>query len=289
MRSTAVDNLSEVSTVERTAPAWVTPGGGDINLLCRSDIAAELIRIYGSHRWVHEALLEQKDATVFRGRLPVVAGTIGGHRVVVKRMSHGGMMTRIAKDAFLTASRALAHVDLAEYLTEHGIPTAQVVFVGWRRVYGLVRCEIGFAQIDGAMDADRYFFEGQLPADWKRRAESIGEMVARLHRVRFLHADLNLMNFLIGSDGRTWVLDLDKTTVSQRPPTEEEMSRNVDRLERSIRKQGRAHRPALVEGIVDALRASYRKTMLGALQAAVAVELLLGNELLAHIDLSRLL
>lgn len=289
MRSPAVDNLSEVSTVQQTAPSWVTSGGGDINILSRADIAAELIRIYGSHRWVHEALLEQEDATVFRGRRPVVAGVIGGHRVVVKRMAHGGWMTRIGRDAFLTASRALAHVDLARYLTEHGIPTAQVVFVGWRRVYGLVRSEIGFAQIDGAMDADRYFFEGRLPEDWERRAEAIGELVARLHRVRFLHADLNLMNFLIGSDGRTWVLDLDKTTVSQAPLTAEQMNRNVDRLERSVRKQGRAHRPGLVDEIVSTIRASYKKAMLGALQGVLAVEMFWGNHLLGPLELMRLL
>jgi tRNA A-37 threonylcarbamoyl transferase component Bud32 len=257
---------------------WIRLDTDGIHTLCRRDAAAALAETYGQHRWVYDALIARNDTLSLRGRRPVLAGDIGSHRCVVKRMHHGGLMTHIAGDAFLTSRRARAHITLAEYLNSKGIATPKVIFVSWRRVHGLVRAEIGFEHIEGAFDADSYFFERSVPPeDWEARAAQVGSLVAGMHRANFLHADLNLMNFLFSRDRRTYILDLDKTTLRRRGPSESERSQNLERLERSIRKQGRNHLSSLVESIVRRVRTSYREALVAA-HAVVGAEILLSPE-----------
>ncbi|HVR44807.1 MAG TPA: lipopolysaccharide kinase InaA family protein [Thermoanaerobaculia bacterium] len=250
------------TAIRPTAEAWSSVVSGGVHSLCREDFQSTLVAAYARHRWIYDALLEHPDSTILRGRRPVVAGRLGGVKLVVKRIHHGGLFASIGRDAFLTPSRARAHVELADYLSSNGIATAPVVFTSWRRSRGFVRCEVGFEQIDGAVDADRYFFgPGAPPAEWEARAGDIGSLVARLHQIGFLHADLNLMNFLFTPDGETYILDLDKSALPGAPPSRRERSRNLDRLERSIRKQGKNHLSWLVESIIRQIRSSYQHAL----------------------------
>lgn len=254
-----------VAAIEQTSgleTEWVEIRTGDVRTICRPGVASELSQIYRNHSWVYDAFAGSSGAATLRGRQPVVAGELGGTPVVVKRMFHGGLFGRVSRDAFLTSARARSHVELAEYLRSHGIPTPAVAFVSWRRVRGLVRCEIGFERVEGAIDADRYFFEGKLPADWKERSERIGALVARLHEVGFIHADLNLMNILFCSRGGAYILDLDKTALPRRKPTESERAGNLARLERSVRKQGRKAFSGAADQLVERIRSAYRKSRL---------------------------
>lgn len=242
---------------ELAAP-WVELSRDGLDLLCRSELSDDLLRIYGRNRWVYDALSKRPQTMTLRGRRPVMAGMVGNTDIVVKRMYHGGILGGISRDAFLTSDRARAHVALDAYLTSHGITTAPALFVASRRVYGFVRAEVGFARIAGAVDADQYFFSSKsLPANWEERAAAIGQVIAQLHRVGFLHGDLNLMNFLFGPDGRIYILDLDKSTILPRNCSGADGSKNVDRLHRSILKQGRNHVHSQVERIISTVRSSY--------------------------------
>ena len=243
-----------------SAASWVELSRGGLDLLCRSELTDDLLRIYARNRWVYDALSMRPHTMSLRGRRPVMVGTVGNMDVVVKRMYHGGLFARISRDAFLTSDRARAHVILDAYLTSHGIATAPALFVASRRVYGFVRAEIGFARIAGAIDADQYFFnDTKLPENWEERAAAIGHVVARLHQIGFLHGDLNLMNFLFGPDGRIYILDLDKSTILPRNCAGAAGSKNVDRLHRSILKQGRNHVLSQVERIAQTVRSSYER------------------------------
>ena len=252
---------------------WVELRMGDVYAMCRPSIADALEQIYAQHKWVYDALAGSSDAGSLRGRQPVISGQLGDVPIVVKRMFHGGFLARLSRDAFLTSARARAHVDLAEYLRSHGVPTPAVAFVSWRRVRGLVRCEIGFERVEGAIDAERYFFEGELPSDWRERSERIGALVARLHQIGFLHADLNLMNFLFCAAGKTYILDLDKTTLRTRKPSRTEREGNLARLERSIRKQGKKALSGATEKLVERIRASYKKALV-VVKTGVGLELM---------------
>ncbi|HUP65384.1 MAG TPA: lipopolysaccharide kinase InaA family protein [Thermoanaerobaculia bacterium] len=267
--------MNELATLPRpTADGWERFVVGDVESYCRADFREVLEQTYLRHPWVYDALIDCPRTSLFRGRKPVAAGELGGRQVVVKRIFHGGLFAPIARDAFITPGRARRHLDLAEYLSKHGVSTPPVLFASWRRKLGLIRCEVGFERIEGAIDADRFFFGGERPPDnWEERAADLGVMVASLHRIHFLHADLNLMNFLFGSSGQTYILDLDKSFPPLRPPTGRERARNLERLERSIRKQGRHHRPALVENIIQKMLSSYRAA-LAVLPGLMAAEVL---------------
>ena len=66
---------------------------------------------------------------------------------------------------------------------------------------------------------------------------TLGELVARLHRARFLHADLQPRNVLATPDGNaSWILDLDRGRLG---PELGELERrdNLRRLYRSVRRR----------------------------------------------------
>ncbi|HUO84740.1 MAG TPA: lipopolysaccharide kinase InaA family protein [Thermoanaerobaculia bacterium] len=254
---------------------------GDLHTLCREDLLEPVTRAYQTDRWVYDALERDPDAVRMRGRRPVIAGKLDQVPVVVKRMHHGGLLAPLRRDGFLTASRVRAHLFLAEYLTLRGVLTAPVAFASWRRVRGFVRCEVGFERIEEGIDADCYFFRRPLVAgEWEARAEDIGALVARLHRAGFLHADLNVMNFLFTPQNQTYILDLDKTAIPSGPLSNRQKERNLQRLERSIQKQGRDHLAAFVESIIARVRAGYR-TAIVLLHAVIGHELLVSSQWLS--------
>jgi hypothetical protein len=243
----------------RQAPdRWIEIECGNLRSVCLPELKEPLQAIYDAREWVFDSLARRPDAFFFRGRQPVVAGIVGTAKLVVKRMFHGGALAPLIRDRFLSSRRVRSHVENAEFLTSHAVATAPVAFTSWRRVNGLVRSEVGFHRIEGSQDADSFFFGETDPApDWERQAGDIGRLVGRLHQIGFLHADLNLMNFLIGGDGELYILDLDNASLRNRACSTSERRRNLLRLERSIRKQGRARPAGIVEQIIARFRAAY--------------------------------
>jgi tRNA A-37 threonylcarbamoyl transferase component Bud32 len=230
---------------------------GPLTCLARPDLVQELSRTYEEHDWVYDAMAGREGVEMLRGRRPVVAGQLGSVPAVVKRLSHGGSMTNLWKDRFLSSRRFRNHIPVTEFLLEHGIDTPPVLFAAWRRIRGLVRGEVGFEKIEGGVDADQFFFgNGHIPEGWREEARKIGETVASLHRIEFVHQDMNLMNFYLAPDGRVYVLDLDKSSLDGSASASLKRI-NLARLERSIRKQGRLSPADYVEAVVRELHDSY--------------------------------
>lgn len=245
---------------------WIVPRDhrlpildSDLHILCVPSLKEELIEIYRSHEWVYDLVKEQSDAGEIRGRHPVLSGVIGGRPIVVKRLFHGGATASLWKDRFLSSKRALCVVEAVAHLEESEIPTPELLFLGWIRQNGLVRVEIGFDKIPGK-DADHYFFEEDSPPeDWETKADEIGALAAALHNSRFEHGDLNMMNIFFSRNGKSYILDLDKTELHPEGLGASARIRSITRLERSIRKQGRIHgrSPQLVEALVERVRSAY--------------------------------
>lgn len=233
---------------------------GGFTCRCLPEARAPLAATYRQGRWAYDALRDSPDATTMRGRHPVVAADLTGvGRVAVKRLYHGGLLRWLTGDRFLSPMRGLSTVETADFLASKGVPTPEVVFVTWRRLRGLVRAEVGTRLIAKGVDASDYLFAagGRLPAGWREQVAAIARLVARLHALGVVHGDLNLMNFHLGDDGVVQILDLDKVRLRTRPLAEGERTRNLARLERSIRKQGRDARPEDVDAVIDALRSGY--------------------------------
>ncbi len=228
--------------------------------LCVAGLAEALRRIYSGSPWVYDALHGAEGSSLLRGRAPVVAGTLAdGTPVVVKRLTHGGLLGGLTGDRFLSPARLRTAVATADFLAANDVATPAVLFAAWRRVRGFVRGEIGFERIAGGIDASDHLFgrPGDVPADWRETSAAIGRLAARLHALGVLHGDLNLMNVLLTPGGGVAILDLDKAVVRRAPLPEGTRRRNLARLERSIRKQGRGAPAESVELIVAALRRAY--------------------------------
>ena len=233
----------------------------DLHVLSVPSLRDELTEIYQSHDWVYELVRAQSEMGEIRGRHPVLTGVIGDRPIVVKRLFHGGSTASLWQDRFLSAKRAIDLVEAARHLDEHEIPTPHLLFLAWVRQNGLVRVEAGFERLFGK-DADHYFFEAERPPeDWKEKAGEIGALVARLHTSQFEHGDLNMMNIFFTDDGEVFILDLDKAEMHSNHLGDTIRSRNVARLERSIRKQGRLHGRDhhYVDGLVERVLRVYEE------------------------------
>jgi hypothetical protein len=222
-------------------------------------LAEELRRIYSGGGWAYDELYARSGAVLLRGRVPVVAATLGGLPVIAKRLTHGGVFSRLTGDRFLTPKRWRAALAAADFLREHGVDTPEPLFAAWRRGGPFVRGELGFRRVVGAVDASDHLFGGAevLPGGWREAAGAIGRTVARLHALGVVHGDLNLMNFLLPAGGKVMILDLDKARLTGKPLAEGARRRNLARLERSVRKQGRLAPAEHVGGVLVALRHGY--------------------------------
>lgn len=255
-----VYHSTTVSFVEITTPrrrVWPAPIDTDLTTVCLETLEAELRRIYGEYDWVYDLLAEQKNVGRLRGRMPVMTGTVGAEDAVVKRLWHGGSTAELWKDRFLSTRRVRSFVTATEYLLDRGVHTPRLLFASWRRLHGTIRSELGFERIEGK-DADHFFFErSEPPSDWEGESRKVGELVASLHRVGFVHGDLNLMNVFLRTDGTVFILDLDKARHHDEELDDLTRERNLARLGRSIRKQGRDHPAEYVGAIIRLAREGY--------------------------------
>jgi tRNA A-37 threonylcarbamoyl transferase component Bud32 len=234
---------------------------GELSCLCREDVAHDVARIYDDHPWVWDQMRERQDVTLLRGRHPVLTGPLGPVQAVVKRLYHGGALSPILGDRFLSPARIRNHITVTRFLRDRGIATPPVLFVSWRRVNGLVRGELATEMIGAGADADDYLFTGERPGDWQDLAAKIGAMTAALHRLDFFHPDLNLMNFYFTAQKEIFILDLDKSSLTAAVLAPEQRTANLARLERSVRKQGRERDAQYVEAVVREIHRSYEANL----------------------------
>lgn len=219
----------------------------------------EFEQIYSRWHWTYDFFKSQKGSVTHRGRRPLLQGKVANRPILVKRLFHGGLLAPLTRDRFLTPRFLLTHIDLVDRLRQISIATPAVVFSAWRRETGFIRAEIGTEYLGPGLDASDFLFRkpGKTPPDWEITARRIGVFVQRLHQVHFLHADLNLMNFYRLNTGTLHILDLLKSNIYEKPLNQHARMRNLARLIRSVRKQGRMFDSAYVEGIVRCVQEGY--------------------------------
>ncbi len=228
---------------------------------CRPDLAEPLEELYRHWDWVYEALASRPEAVFLSGRRPLVVGVVADHRLLVKRLFHGGVLAPLTGDRFLSRRRALANLTVADALNARGIATPELLFAAWRRWGAVVRMEMGFALVKGSVDAAAAVFhrDGGSSIDAAEVMEAVGRLVAALHRAGVYHYDLNLKNFLLTGTGDVLILDVDKVALRGRPLRTAARRRNLARLARSVRKLGcGVVAPGEVERLLDQLITSYR-------------------------------
>ena len=88
--------------------------------------------------------------------------------------------------------------------------------------------------------------------------EDAGQLVARFHRAGVDHADLNAHNILFDAQGRGWMIDFDRAQL--RIPATPWREGNLQRLQRSLRKQRGTRSVEQVDAGFAQLRAAYDAT-----------------------------
>ncbi|MGH9750857.1 MAG: lipopolysaccharide kinase InaA family protein [Candidatus Polarisedimenticolia bacterium] len=146
------------------------------------------------------------------GRGGIAFLRLDGIEAAGKAPRHGGLIGPLLGRIYLGAGRILRQVDVAAELRRRGVPTPEVVAVGWRRVAGplavhavLTRAVPGAVTLLDAAHRER-------GAPRRSILAACARLVRSLHDAGFAHADLNLTNILIESRAggdRLSIIDLD--------------------------------------------------------------------------------
>lgn len=182
---------------------------------------------------------ERLPASDLAGREALLELRLGPERCVVRRFHHGGLLRFLGPELYLSPERPVRELVLAARLRSLGLPTPRVLAAralragaGWRLALVSVR-EPGR---DAGAELERWRAGALARGQGRKLATAAGELVARLHRAGFLHADLHPRNLLVAPDGTLAVLDLDKGRFFS-ALTDRQRRDNLRRLYRSVRRR----------------------------------------------------
>lgn len=195
---------------------------------------------------------------------PVVAGGRGGAWFIetgegdafLRHYLRGGMAARLSRDGHLwrgiSQVRSFAEFRLMRALREKKLPVP-MPFAAWYRREGLqYRAAILMQRLPGVQPLATLAAQEFPPWD------AAGQLVARFHRGGLDHADLNAHNLLFDAEGHGWMIDFDRSQL--RIPATPWRDANLQRLQRSLRKQRGVRSFEQVDAGFAQLRAAYDAT-----------------------------
>lgn len=192
---------------------------------------------------------------------PVAEGGRGGAWFIetgegdafLRHYLRGGMAARLSRDGHLwrgiSRVRSFAEFRLMRVLREKKLPVP-MPFAAWYRREGLqYRAAILMQRLPGVQSLTTLAAQESPPWD------ATGQLVARFHRGGLDHADLNAHNILFDDNERGWVIDFDRSQL--RIPATPWREANLQRLQRSLRKQCGTRSIEQVDAGFAQLRAAY--------------------------------
>jgi len=176
-----------------------------------------------------------------------------GGDAVLRHYLRGGLVANLSRDAHLWRGiarvRSFAEYRLLRVLRARKLPVP-MAYAAWYRREGLsYRAAILMQRLPGVRSLAALATAGDAP--WV----AAGELVARFHRQGLDHADLNAHNLLFDEEGRGWMIDFDRSRL--RIPATAWREANLERLQRSLRKQRGGRGVIEVDAQFRALRAAY--------------------------------
>lgn len=169
------------------------------------------------------------------GRQPLLELELAGRRLLVRRFTHGGLLRWLTGTRFRDPARPFRELADAARLNAAGVTTASIVAARAKRaaLFGW-KLELVSERLAGARDLAQVWRE----SDARSRvllATASGRLVARLHALGFVHADLHPRNLLVDADSLARgapgiaVIDLDRSRWSKSLSSEERRA-NLRRL-----------------------------------------------------------
>ena len=173
------------------------------------------------------------------GRAPVYFFRHAGRRMVLRHYYRGGLMAKALGDWYFgyrpERSRAFREWCLLHTLYRQGLPAPRPVAAHMRRYGLLYQADLVTVEIEQAETlADRLARQPLAEAGWR----AVGHCIARFHRHRVCHADLNARNILLqpgaGGADTVWLIDFDRGRIRRRDGHWRRA--NLQRLRRSLLK-----------------------------------------------------
>ncbi len=188
------------------------------------------------------------------GREPLGLLDIGGVPCLARRFTHGGLARALTGARFRDPARPFVELLLSERLRALGIPTPRVVAARAVRVSPIgYELTLVTERKDGVRDLGWMLGDvrrgGTQKRDLQKALSAAAQLIGGLHRVGFLHADLQPANLLIEREDPSapaTAIDLDRSrfvhesTTSQRLPSHLAL-KNLGRLWRHVERREREH------------------------------------------------
>ena len=166
-----------------------------------------------------------------RGAAWFVDGEFGAG--VLRHYRRGGWAARASKDGYLWQGRervrSLREFALLRHLRARGLPVPAPIAAWYLRRGWQYRAAILVERVPGARSLVEAVNAGDAP--WA----AVGAAIARCHRERAHHADLNANNILLDRESQPWLIDWDRGRIE--PASGAWSQRVLDRLQRSLTKE----------------------------------------------------
>lgn len=158
----------------------------------------------------------------------------GGRTFVLRHYRRGGLAARISADRYLWTglerTRAWREWKLLAWMHAEELPVPRPVAARVQRLGGCYRADLVTLYLQGTVPlADALAGRALSKDEWR----GIGAAIARLHRARVCHADLNARNILLGESGEVHLIDFDR---ARRRAAGGWREANLARLRRSLDK-----------------------------------------------------
>jgi 3-deoxy-D-manno-octulosonic acid kinase len=190
-----------------------------------------------------------------RGAAWFVDGDFGAG--VLRHYRRGGWAARASKDGYLWQGRArvrsLREFTLLRFLRAAGLPVPAPIAAWYLRRGWQYRAAIIVERIPGSISLVEAVNAGEAP--WT----AVGAAIARCHRHRAHHADLNANNILLDRGREPWLIDWDRGCIE--PSIGAWTQRVLDRLQRSLLKECVTVPAARLEEGMAALRAAHAREL----------------------------
>lgn len=174
--------------------------------------------------------------------------------LVLRRLTHGGLLRSITRGRFLSLNRSLREISVSAHLASRGVPTPEIAALRFRRTGPFYAIEVVTKLVPGAVDLLACL--AGRPADALLLLMQAGGLISRVHGLGAYHPDLHVKNILLDRRRTPWIIDLDGARLFPvLPPALRE--RNLARFRRSLVKWQGAGRISLPAGWEQAFADGY--------------------------------
>lgn len=169
----------------------------------------------------YEAAARDLGARALEGRGIAYAISLpaSGHRVVVRRNRHGGLLAGVTGTLFVPPSRAPHELSVSLRLAKAGVKTPSLVMYSLERVHGVFcHADVVTTEVPDARDLSTYMLPGEPHRTRAAAWSAARELLASLNAAGARHHDLNVKNILLepSREGFTaWVLDVDRVVFGE--------------------------------------------------------------------------